>query len=229
MASEESPEAKFDRLKKLLQDSLLRDYPNPERRGCPGESVLRKVSQKRWDESIENDPRWHHITHCSECYGEFLAFKKAYRRRVDTNKSRVIATVAVAAAVAVLALLFLLNRGPLQVKRPQNAELAYVKRMVNIPSMSRSGEDEKPKPLLLDRKPLELIVELPVGSKAGPYEVQLKKDSRTLLTSASEAAIKDGTTSFAVRVNLSAFAPGDYSIVVRQVPFDWNYYPVTIR
>ena len=38
MPSEESPEARFDRLKRQLQDSILRDYPNPQRTGCSGRS-----------------------------------------------------------------------------------------------------------------------------------------------------------------------------------------------
>lgn len=229
MASEESPEAKFDRLKKLLQDSILRDYSNPERKGCSGDAILKRLAEKPWDEAIENDPHWQHITHCSECYREFLDFNNAYRQHVKTSKARVITTVAVAAVVVVLALLTVLPRGSLLSKRPQNAELAYVKRTVNIPSMQRSAGGEALQPLLLERRPLELTVELPVGSKAGRYEVQFKNESRTLLSTASEAGTKDGTTSFVVNANLSEFEPGNYSIVVRQVPFGWNYYPVLIR
>ena len=45
MPSEESPEARFDRLKRQLQDSILRDYPNPERTGCPGDAVLRRLAE----------------------------------------------------------------------------------------------------------------------------------------------------------------------------------------
>ncbi len=73
MPPEESPEAKFDRLKKQLQDSILRDYPNPERKGCPGDDVLKELAERPLDQAVEDDPHWHHVTHCSECYREFLA------------------------------------------------------------------------------------------------------------------------------------------------------------
>ena len=50
MPPEESPESKFDRLKKQLQDSILRDYPNPERKGCPGGAVLQELAERPLDQ-----------------------------------------------------------------------------------------------------------------------------------------------------------------------------------
>lgn len=26
----------------------------------------------KFDDAIEDDPTWHHVTHCSPCYGEYL-------------------------------------------------------------------------------------------------------------------------------------------------------------
>ena len=61
MPPEESPESKFDRLKKQLQDSILRDYPNPERKGCPGGAVLKELAERPLDRPVEDDPRWQTI------------------------------------------------------------------------------------------------------------------------------------------------------------------------
>jgi hypothetical protein len=55
MHPEESPEAKYDRLKRKLQDSILSQYPNPERKGCPGSAVLENVATRYSDESVEGD------------------------------------------------------------------------------------------------------------------------------------------------------------------------------
>ena len=88
MPPEESPEAKFDRLKKQLQDSILRDYPNPERKGCPGDAVLKELAERPLDQAVEGDPRWHHVTHCSECYREFLTFNNAFRREAKVKRAR---------------------------------------------------------------------------------------------------------------------------------------------
>jgi hypothetical protein len=67
MPPDESPEFKFDRLKKQLQDAILRDYPNPESKGCPGGAALRELAERPLGQAVEDDPHWAHITHCSEC------------------------------------------------------------------------------------------------------------------------------------------------------------------
>jgi hypothetical protein len=229
MPPEESPEARFDRLKKQLQDSILRDYPNPDRKGCPDGAVLRELAERPLDESVERDPYWHHLTHCSECYREFLNLNNAYRGRVKARRVRVQGVVGATAAIVVVAVLFGWTRGSFGPIRPQNAEVAFVKKTVDIPSFTRSANAGDPKPIMLERQPLELTVQLPVGSKAGRYELQLKKAEATVVSTSSEAQLVNGTTSFTVKVNLSGFSAGDYSINVRQVPFDWNYYPVVLR
>jgi len=76
---------------------------------------------------------------------------------------------------------------------------------------------------------VERTVRLPVGSKAGQCEFQLNKADRTIFSTTSDAQLVNGTTSFTLKVNLSAFPPGEYFVNVRQVAFDWNYYPVVLR
>ncbi|HTU45376.1 MAG TPA: hypothetical protein VMF91_09950 [Bryobacteraceae bacterium] len=229
MPPEESPESKFDRLKKQLQDSILRDYPNPERKGCPSGAVLQELAERPLDRPVEDDPHWQHITHCSECYREFLAFNNAFRQQAKARRVRVGWGVAAAAIVIVIAVLFGIKQGALFEKRPQNAELAWVKRTVEVPSTSRAADSGEQKPIYLERLPLELTIVLPVGSKAGAYELQLKMSDRTVVSTGGTAEIQNGTTSFAARINLSQLEPGSYSMVIRQVPLDWNLYPVVIR
>ena len=50
-----------------------------------------------------------------------------------------------------------------------------------------------------------------------------------MISKTAEATIVDGTTAFTVKLDLSKFDPGNYYIDVRQVGFDWTYYPVSIR
>jgi hypothetical protein len=230
MPPEESPEAKFDRLKKQLQDSILRDYPNPERKGCPDGAVLKELAERTLDETVEDDPHWHHVTHCSECYRDFLALNVEFRSQAKARRVQVKWATAVALAVVLVAgVLFALRQGTFSSPRPQNAELAYAKQSVDIPSMSRSVEGGATKPIILERKPVELTIQLPVGSKAGAYEFQLRRLDQPVISTSSTATIRDGNTTFSVKLDPSKFAPGTYSLYVRQVPWDWNYYPVAIR
>ena len=231
---DESPHAHFDKLKKQLQDAILRDYPNPERRGCPGNSVLHVLASRPLDDSMEGDPNWQHVTHCSECYLEFLDFRAGMKRRQKQRRVGIGLAVA-AAVVAVAAVVILANRqgaGP-RPDRPQNAELIYRPRMVDLEglSMTRSekGKEEK-KPILLGREPEELTIRLPFGSKAGTYEVQLLKNAdRPLLSANGEAKIENGLTMLKVRVDLSSYEPGRYFFGVRQIPWDWTYCPAVIQ
>ena len=50
-----------------------------------------------------------------------------------------------------------------------------------------------------------------------------------MLSTGGTAEIHNGTTAFTVKINLADFEPGNYTMVVRQVPHDWNLYPVVIR
>ena len=231
MPPEESPEAKFDRLKKQLQDSILRDYPNPERKGCPGDAVLKELADRPLDQPVEDDPHWHHVTHCSECYREFLAFNSAFRQRGQSPASA-----------------GWMDAWPRRGCRCAGADFCGAPRMVLFTAppecrtglhqadgghtvhdqSAEAGGDRKP-PIVIARKPVDLTVQLPIASPVGPYEFQLRRDKRPVVSASGTAALENGTTSFTVRVDLSKLAPGMYEMSVRKVGWDWGYYPVEIR
>jgi hypothetical protein len=73
----ETPEQKYERLRIAVQEAILQDYPNPERKGCPDKSMVREVA---WRDELIKDAVWQHITRCSPCYGEFLRFKEEWRQ-----------------------------------------------------------------------------------------------------------------------------------------------------
>lgn len=84
----ETPEQKYERLRLAVQEAILRDYPNPERKGCPDSARVREVA---WRDELIKDAVWQHITHCSPCYAEFLEFKEEWRqsRAVDGSSGSV--------------------------------------------------------------------------------------------------------------------------------------------
>ena len=66
---------------------------------------------------------------------------------------------------------------------------------------------------------INLTVYLARGSDDGPYELQFLDTKNNVLASAtSKAAIDKGLTSFTVIVDLSKFAPGEYSVRSRKLP-----------
>jgi hypothetical protein len=231
---EESPHAHFDRLKKQLQESIVRDYPNPERRGCPGNAAVEVLARRPLDDSIEGEANWQHVTHCSECYQEFLDFRAGMKQRQKHQRFGIGLAVA-AAVVAVAAVVILANRqgaGP-RPARPQIGELIYHPRFVDLESLSMTrsekGQEEKT-PILLGREPEALTIRLPIGSKAGPYEARLWKSAdRPLLSVNGEAKIENGVTLLTMRVDLRSYEPGKYFFAVRQAPWDWTSCPAVIQ
>ena len=232
MPRSESPDAQFDRLKSQLQDSILSDYPNPERKGCPGGPVLKELAARPLNDSLEGDSHWHHVTHCSECYREFLGLRAESRRKAKARLAKIGLAAATAAALIVGGT-FLAIRESTRPKRPQNAELVFRQRIVDLQgrAMTRSEEGkEDTKPIVLQREPEALTIRLPFGSREGAYEVQIQKSAgHPLLSATGEAKVENGTTALTAKMDLSKFEIGNYFICLRRLPWDWTCYPVVIR
>ena len=71
MSAEESPKIKYERLQRRLQEEILSKYPNPERKGCPGDAVLKALASRPFDESVEGDPNWEHVRIVRNAIGSF--------------------------------------------------------------------------------------------------------------------------------------------------------------
>jgi len=62
-----------------LQEAILRDFPNPERTGCPGTAVIRDIAERSVKLEIVEGADWDHIIRCSPCYREFLTINDKLR------------------------------------------------------------------------------------------------------------------------------------------------------
>ena len=76
----ETPEEKFNRLQKQIQKLVLKGYPNPDRRGCPGVTAIDEYAGRvaAWEDTT-GQPDEEHIQHCSPCYREFLDAREKLR------------------------------------------------------------------------------------------------------------------------------------------------------
>jgi hypothetical protein len=230
MPRSESFDAQFDRVKRQLQDAILTDYPNPERKGCPGDAVLKDLATGPFDEGLENNPRWHHLTHCSECYREFLEFRAKVRREAEAARIRKSALVAALLVLAFTGGFFGLREFQ-QTKRRQTAELTFRHRVVYLEGVTRSAENAgQTKPLVFAREPEELTIRLALASPEGAYEIQIEKTAGSpLLSATGQAKMENGTTTFTVKLDLSKLEPGDYFMCVRRVPLRSVCHPITIQ
>jgi hypothetical protein len=84
-------------------------------------------------------------------------------------------------------------------------------------------------PLQVSRTAKHLVLELPIGSKEGVYDVGLLTDTGDeVLRAKGFADLHDQITGLRVDVDLSSIRPGTYSLAVRQSSIEWTRYPIRV-
>lgn len=231
---DESADQIFEELQDIVQQAILREFPNPERNGCPGTESLRVLANRP---RPTRDTVWEHVTHCSPCYREFLDLRTQVkaelerRRRTVLHRRLAFATAVVVLLGGAIAAYQISQRGAF---RSSHSAGPYESASLDLKdrSVARSTEKQAPKaqPLILPARRLDLSIFLPIGSEPGRYDVQLlKKIDEPLLSVSGEATVQNGTTILRARLDLTGQAAGSFLIGLRQSPSDWTYYPVTIQ
>jgi hypothetical protein len=87
----ESPEQKWNRVQKKIQNAILTSYPNPNREGCPGTAGVLELAKRAAEMgTLEGDEDWEHVTHCSPCYQEYLDARDQIRRSKGRDKGETV-------------------------------------------------------------------------------------------------------------------------------------------
>jgi hypothetical protein len=235
-----------EQMKYILQQAILRNYPNPERRGCPGSAALRIAAERRLP---HEDPQWEHVTHCSPCYQEFLELRNAVLEHHRTRRR--IGSLAIAAGVVVIAVIsaFLVVRTREQPRSPAPAARQsapgkppagpasppkVITAVLNFESETRGAEGDPSKAddlQRLPRGPVALAIYLPIGSEPGQYQVRLlrsRSDTKPLASFAGTGELQDGLTILRITADLSEFKPGTYTFAIRRQGESWRYRRVVI-
>ena len=218
-------------IQRLLQQAVLRCYPNPERRDCPGGAVLRSVSRRHLPIP---DAYWEHITHCSPCFQEFLQFRTELttsRKRLVRRNRLLLGTGLVAAAIAGLLVL----SAPHKVGQ-QTLTAEAVSNIDMRPFSVTRGDSGNPPPTgqyagILRRTRSELNVILPIGAEEGEYEVRLMDDNRQPVVPSTNvtASFADHLVRFKVSFDLANVPPGRYVLASRREGGGWMTAPVLVR
>ena len=143
------------RILDVLGRGLLKDFPNPERIGCPGTDVLKKIASHEMPLS-ESDKWLDHLGSCSPCYADFNRFREAFERQ---RRQRWLAAAAgILLAVGVLGWALLHKRNESFIA--QTAVLDLRDRSPARGTEPNPGEQ----PLEMNRALLQLDIYLPLGS-----------------------------------------------------------------
>ena len=167
--AEETPKEKYERLQHAIQSEILTAYPNPTRKDCPGDPVVKQVAERK---EVTTDEPWEHITHCSPCYAEFLAYKDAFRGREKKRKAWLRYQMVAAASLVIAASVVPLVWNRMNQGRVYNAEFDLRHR---LSFRGGSDSDEQPTqlnpPLTLRRGHVHLKIDLPETWQPGKYDV----------------------------------------------------------
>ena len=225
--SERREPSKEQEFLRLLRESALTEYPNPERYGCPDSEFLYRLATDRTSISLE-DPRLDHVAHCSPCFRELSSFQQ---QAVDRRRRRVVAPVGAAVAVVLLvvAATWLVHRG--MIRSPSSASEVAAQLDFRDRGVTRGADDpqrefETPN---IPRGHLSLIVLLPLFSEDGEYDVEIvRATDRPLASARGGATIQQGVTTLRCRLDASKIAPGDYLLGIRRADGQWVFYPVRL-
>ena len=209
------------RILDALGRGLLKEFPNPDRTGCPGSDVLKRIASHEMP--LAEAEKWlDHLTSCSPCYREFSELQAGYRHRRMQTILAIAASILIVVGVAGWALFFR-QKGPLVV---QTAVLDLRNRSIPRGTEPNPGEQ----PLEVSREVRHLDVYLPLGSAEGPYEMRIATTAGSeVFATRGVASLKDGLTSIQAVVHLSSASPGQYVFQVRRPGSEWNSYPLMLR
>jgi len=208
-------------LLEILRRGLAKEFPNPERIGCPGSSLLKGIAQGKVS-LTEAEPWLDHLGSCSPCFKEF----KEFRRQSTNQRRRVLTLVATAALLLFAVGGWLWVRGRHSVQTIDTAVLDLRERSV---ARGQNPSDTGQPPLEIPRTTKHLVLDLPIGSKEGPYDVALiTATGSELLRATGTAELRDHINRLRVDVDLTSIRSGDYSLGVRQAGLEWTRYPIRL-
>ena len=209
------------RILDLLNTGLSRDFPNPQRIGCPGSAILERIALHKLP-LAEADPWLEHFSSCSPCFQEFGEIRKQAAGQRRQTQMWLAAAAMVLLAVA----------GWRWVRsRPTGQTAAVVVLDLRARSTARGenpSETSEP-PLAVPRSAKSLNLELPIGSNEGAYDVALLNPSGAeLFRTSATARLEDHIVVLRANVDFAGVSPGSYFLGVRQPGLEWTRFPIRL-
>src|SRR5215472_5227436 len=197
------------RILDVLGRGLLSDFPNPERIGCPGADVLKKIASHQMP--LSEAQNWlDHLGSCSPCYADFKRFQQAFERQ---RRQRWLA------AAAGILLVLSVTGWALVHKRNENLLAQTAVLDLRDRSISRGTEPNPAEPPLeISHRVLHLKIYLPGGSTEGDYAIRISAPGQKIVLATEGTATKqERITSLAFDAKLASVSPGLYVLQLQRV------------
>lgn len=212
-----------ERLLQALEKALAKDFPNPERRGCPGAEVLNGIAARKLS-LAEVEPWIDHLGSCTPCFQEYKEFRRRanVRRRLVTLTS---AAIVIVVAMSAWILIRVRQRRPVE----STAVILDLRDRLMLRGVPGGGEKMQASLTLLVGVD-NVSLYLPPGSRTGAYEVGVFDEPGVPLASATGAAdVEGGLVVLKAQLNLSIVKVGQHLLGIRLPGVEWSYYPVVVR
>ena len=224
-----------ERLLTFARRHLSEAFPNPQRVGCPDDNAIRSMAVRP---RLADPAIGEHLAFCSPCFNRYMDLLAQLRQEQQTQKRLLwkdvlpwprTSPVWVGSVVMVIGILSMIayfvalqREGPgTGIVPPPIATMPglveYSPFELDLRGLSPTRapvSEEEHAAIGVPRKPLGISFLLPVGTEEGTYRVSLKADGKQVWTARSEARLVQQRTTLRVRVNLSEFPPGTYTIEV---------------
>ena len=209
------------RLLDALGRGLLKDFPNPERIGCPGSEVLKRIASRKMP--LDEAAKWlDHLGSCTPCFRDFSELRKVHEHRQKRTLLAIAASILVVAGIAGWVLLQRHN----ETLVAQTAVLDLRNR--SLPRGTEANPVEPP--LVVSRAAAHWNIFLPFGSNDGPYDIRLLAGSGELLVSTkADAKLTDGVAVIQISVDLSSRSPGQCVLRLTRNGAQESSYVVELR
>ena len=210
------------RILEVFSRGLLREFPNPDRQGCPPSEVLKRIASHEMP--LSEAEKWlDHLGSCSPCYRDYLDLRAANRKSLHW------ALFAVAAGIllSILAIGRILFPGRHELPPPQTTAVLDLRNR----SVTRGAEQGPAEGLLkVSRYASQWDIQLPLGSPDGPYEVRLiTEQGEQVFATQGVATISGGVTLLRIEVRVSPASPGRYVLQLREPKLAWNSYSLVVH
>jgi len=135
-------------------------------------------------------------------------------------------------ALAAAAVLLIIIGGLLLLRSRPSIETATVTIDLRERSVARGENppENNQSPIELSRQAKHLVLDLPVGSKEGNYELAvLRSSGEEIRSTTGVAQLENHTVVLNANIDLAAVPPGSYFLGVRQPGLEWTRYLVRVR
>jgi hypothetical protein len=135
-------------------------------------------------------------------------------------------------ALAAAAVLLIIIGGLLFLRSRPSVQTATVTIDLRERSVARGESPPETNQSLIElsRHARHLVLDLPVGSKEGNYELAvLGRSGEEIRSSTGVAQLENHTVVLNADIDLAAVSPGSYFLGVRQPGLEWSRYPARVK